>query len=539
MALSGRGNRRSTADTIWPGFVDAMTTMLLVVMFLLTIFTVVQAVLREKITSQDGELNQLTLEIASLADALGMERVRAADLEGRVSQLSNDLTAAQSDGAEKAFIIASLSATLAVSEDDLTQASMRIASFEEQVATLLASRAQDRGAILALKADIEALDDAKSREFTRAEALALTLAQARDEINQQEEQARLAAARRQALDFLIADLRRRNINLSQDYSEATAVLSEEQMARLVDQAALQALQDKLKNSDAELTALTLDLEEQRRKAEETLTLLAAAQTKMAQDASSNLPNLLAVAQEALSQEQNKSFGAQREVALLNQQVVSLRGQMASLQNLLDAAVVKDELAGVQLDALGSKLNSALAQVAADQKRRAELESAERKRLEAETKSLAKYRSEFFGQLSQLLEGRDGVRVVGDRFIFSSEVLFEQGAADLAAEGKSQIAGVVAILNEIAGQIPLDVDWIIRVDGHTDNVPLSNRVSFKDNWELSQARALSVVRFMQDDLGFPPDHMAATGFGEYRPVALGDSDEARAQNRRIELKLTER
>ncbi|HCM98567.1 MAG TPA: peptidoglycan-binding protein [Rhodobacter sp.] len=539
MALSGRGNRRSTADTIWPGFVDAMTTMLLVVMFLLTIFTVVQAVLREKITSQDGELNQLTLEIASLADALGMERVRAADLEGRVSQLSNDLTAAQSDGAEKAFIIASLSATLAVSEDDLTQASMRIASFEEQVATLLASRAQDRGAILALKADIEALDDAKSREFTRAEALALTLAQARDEINQQEEQARLAAARRQALDFLIADLRRRNINLSQDYSEATTVLSEEQMARLVDQAALQALRDKLKNSDAELTALTLDLEEQRRKAEETLTLLAAAQTKMAQDASSNLPNLLAVAQEALSQEQNKSFGAQREVALLNQQVVSLRGQMASLQNLLDAAAVKDELAGVQLDALGSKLNSALAQVAADQKRRAELESAERKRLEAETKSLAKYRSEFFGQLSQLLEGRDGVRVVGDRFIFSSEVLFEQGAADLAAEGKNQIAGVVAILNEIAGQIPLDVDWIIRVDGHTDNVPLSNRVSFKDNWELSQARALSVVRFMQDDLGFPPDHMAATGFGEYRPVALGDSDEARAQNRRIELKLTER
>ena len=539
MALSGRGNRRSTADTIWPGFVDAMTTMLLVVMFLLTIFTVVQAVLREKITSQDGELNQLTLEIASLADALGMERVRAADLEGRVSQLSNDLTAAQSDGAEKAFIIASLSATLAVSEDDLTQASMRIASFEEQVATLLASRAQDRGAILALKADIEALDDAKSREFTRAEALALTLAQARDEINQQEEQARLAAARRQALDFLIADLRRRNINLSQDYSEATTVLSEEQMARLVDQAALQALRDKLKNSDAELTALTLDLEEQRRKAEETLTLLAAAQTKMAQDASSNLPNLLAVAQEALSQEQNKSFGAQREVALLNQQVVSLRGQMASLQNLLDAAAVKDELAGVQLDALGSKLNSALAQVAADQKRRAELESAERKRLEAETKSLAKYRSEFFGQLSQLLEGRDGVRVVGDRFIFSSEVLFEQGAADLAAEGKSQIAGVVAILNEIAGQIPLDLDWIIRVDGHTDNVPLSNRVSFQDNWELSQARALSVVRFMQDDLGFPPDHMAATGFGEYRPVALGDSDEARAQNRRIELKLTER
>jgi len=132
-----------------------------------------------------------------------------------------------------------------------------------------------------------------------------------------------------------------------------------------------------------------------------------------------------------------------------------------------------------------------------------------------------------------------VRVVGDRFVFSSEVFFSAGAANLAPEGRAQIAKVVATLNEVAGEIPDSIDWIIRVDGHTDDVPLSGFGQFQDNWELSQARALAVVRFMQDDLGFPPGRMAATGFGEWRPVAAGGSPEALAQNRRIELKLTER
>ena len=200
---------------------------------------------------------------------------------------------------------------------------------------------------------------------------------------------------------------------------------------------------------------------------------------------------------------------------------------------------KDSAANVQIEALGSQLNSALAQVAAEQKKRAELEAAERQRLELEKADLEKFRSEFFGQLSQLLTGREGVRVVGDRFVFSSEVLFNPGSADLAPEGVAQIADVVKILDEIAGKIPPGIDWIIRVDGHTDNVPLLGTGEFVDNWELSQARALSVVRYMQDQLGFPPQRLAATGFGEYQPVAAGDTPQARAQNRRIELKLTER
>jgi chemotaxis protein MotB len=270
-------------------------------------------------------------------------------------------------------------------------------------------------------------------------------------------------------------------------------------------------------------------------------LLAAAEASAAKsgDDLTGKDALLATARAALAEEKTKSEDNARRVALLNEQIAALRGQLGDLQGLLDAAAAKDQAADVRLDSLGTQLNTALAQVAAEQKKRAELEEAERKRLEAETKKLETFRSEFFGQLRSVLAGRDGVRIVGDRFVFSSEVLFQPGSADLAPEGRSQIAGVVATLREVSGQIPPGIDWIIRVDGHTDNVPLSGVGAFADNWELSQARALSVVRFMQNDLGFPPNRMAATGFGEWQPVAAGDNEAARAQNRRIELKLTER
>ncbi|MCB1359787.1 MAG: OmpA family protein, partial [Rhodobacteraceae bacterium] len=189
--------------------------------------------------------------------------------------------------------------------------------------------------------------------------------------------------------------------------------------------------------------------------------------------------------------------------------------------------------------LGSDLNAALARVAAEERRRAELEEAERRRLEAQTEQLARYRSEFFGQMREILSGRDGVQVVGDRFVFSSEVLFEPGSADLSPAGQAQIRSIGAALLEIAQEIPPAIDWILRVDGHTDDAPIRPGGRYASNWELSQARALSVVLFLINDLGFPPERLAATGFGEYRPVVPGSSPQARAQNRRIELKLTER
>lgn len=515
---------------IWPGFVDAVTTLLMVLMFVLTIFTIMQAVLRDQLTTQDTELDALAAQVADLASALGLERTRATTLEAEIQTLRAGLASALAEGERQAGLVAGLTTDLAAREGELAEAAARITDFEAQVAALILARDQGRTREAALEAE-------QARLVSEARALDLALAQARSEVDAAAEAARLAAARREALDALIADLRRRGEASEAARLAAQAQLTTAEEARLADAAALAALRERLAGADAELTAMTLALEEERRRAEETLTLLAAARLQV--EAAGDKDAALAAAETALLAEQEKALRAAREVELLNQQIAALRGQLGSLQQVLDEAEARDAAAQVQLESLGTELNAALAQVASEQRRRAELEAAEAARLAEENRNLERYRSEFFGQLSSLLQGREGVRVVGDRFVFSSEVLFSPGSAELAPEGRAQIAGVVQILDEVRANIPPEIDWIIRVDGHTDNVPLSGRGGFLDNWELSQARALSVVRFMQDDLGFPPDRMAATGFGEYRPVALGQDEVARAQNRRIELKLTER
>ncbi len=551
MALS----RRRENTNIWPGFVDAVTTLLMVLTFVLTIFTIMQSVLRDTITSQDSQLSELNAQLSQLADALRLERAKVEDLQVQVGGFSADLAAAAAEGERQSALIGTLSAALAVREQDLVAASARITSFESQVASLLAERDAARGQAASLTATVEDLRSAQSKLITEQQAMNLALAKARDEIDAQTEAARLAAAQREALDALIADLRVKATADAESLAAAQssiadqqALLSDQEAARLVDAAALEALREKLKSADAELTAMTLALEEKRREAEQTLTFLAAAQTdaaKAAEQAARALTDgerqraLLAVAEQSLTTEQQNAVDSARKVALLNQQIAALRAQLGSLQELLNASAAKDAEANVQLDSLGTQLNAALAQVAAEQKRRAELEEAERKRLEVANQDLEKFRSDFFGQLRQVLAGRDGVRVVGDRFVFSSEVLFTPGSADLAPAGVAQIASVASILQDVMDQIPPRIDWIIRVDGHTDSIPLSGTGEFADNWELSQARALSVVRYMVDVLGFPPSRLAATGFGEFRPVAEGNSPEALAQNRRIELKLTER
>ncbi|NKW91877.1 OmpA family protein, partial [Rhodobacteraceae bacterium R_SAG9] len=222
-----------------------------------------------------------------------------------------------------------------------------------------------------------------------------------------------------------------------------------------------------------------------------------------------------------------------------------RNQLGQLQTILDDYAERDAASQVQLEALGSDLNAALARAAAEERKRRLLEEAERIRLEQEkialenqTKDLEQYRSEFFGQLRSLLGAQEGVRIVGDRFVFSSEVLFPPGGADLSFEGQAEVAKVAGILQSVIDDIPSNIDWILRVDGHTDDVPIYGG-AFSDNWELSQARALSVVRYMIDVLGLPPARLSANGFGQYQPVDPADTAEARARNRRIELKFTEK
>ena len=545
MGLSRRGREQSN---IWAGFVDAVTTLLMVMMFVLTILTVAQSVLRDTINTQSTELSQLNDQVAQLADALGLERSKAAGLSDQVNSLNAELDAAKTKGDEQSALIATLNSQLTAKEGELAAAQGRIVSFETQVAGLLAQTSGQKDQIGALTASVADLQAAQTKLISDKEAVALALAKARDEIDAGTEAARLAAARTAALQALIDDLKRQDAEKAASLAHVTgsastlqSQLTEAEKQRLVDAAAAEALREKLKSSDAELTAMTLALEEQRKKAEDTLTLLAAADaaTKDMASAKTQKDALLTAAQNILSQKDLQLAEQARNVALLNQQLAALRAQLAQLQGMLDASAAKDSENNVQISALGTQLNQALAQVAAEQRKRAELEAAEADRLQAENQDLAKYRSEFFGQLSTLLAGQPGVRVVGDRFVFSSEVLFQQGAADLATEGQDQIAQVVNTLQRVVPDIPQGLNWIIRVDGHTDDVPLSGTGDFHDNWELSQARALSVVRYMTDVLGFPPDRVAAAGFGQYQPVATGETAEARALNRRIELKLTER
>jgi chemotaxis protein MotB len=494
----GRGSNRFSV-IIWPGFVDVMTALILVLFFVLSIFMIVQFVLRDTITGQGQQLEELSVQVANLADALGLERSRADREAALVTTLTGEKQAAEA----------------------------RIASYEEQVASLIARNTD-------LSGELTAAQEESADRLTANQALEASLAQARTEIDRGAEEARLAAARREALEALVQSLKG-------DVAGKEQALSEAEATRLADAAAAEELRKRLEGSQAELTAMTLSLEAERKKAEETLTLLAAAEAAKKQLEDTRTTALtdaerraaeLAQAEALLSQEKAASAESQRQVALLNQQTASLRSQLDSLQGLLDDAEAKDAAAQVQIENLGSNLNAALARVAAEQKARADLEAEKRKNLES-------YRSEFFGQMRAILGEREGVQVVGDRFVFPSEVLFAPGSATLGPEGQAQVARVAAVIREIADQIPPDINWILRVDGHTDKTPVSPTSPFRDNWELSEARALSVVRYMAEVQGFPPDRLAATGFGEYQPIEAGDSPEALARNRRIELKFTER
>ena len=567
MALSRRSSNRFQ-NAIWPGFVDAMTGLLLVLMFVLTIFMVIQFVLRQQITGQENELNVLSSEVAALTRTLGLEQNRSA-------ALSSDLEAANAEATLQAGRIAALIAEREAQNQALAEAQSNITQFEAQVAGLLAERSEALNNIAGLEAE-------QAELLSQQDALNLALAQARSEIDEGVEAARLAAARREALEALVADLETENAAKTESISALEA-------EALTDLAAAEALRERLANADTELTAMTLNLERQRLEAEQTLTLLAAARAaqeeldnlrgslagenealafELAQvrarlallEDSENLQateaqrqaELLANANDQLAQEEALSAESQRQVALLNEQITQLRTQVGNLQSLLNLAEEADIEAQVQIETLGSQLNTALARVVSEERQRRALEEAERIRLEAEkarleeeaerltaeAEDLARFKSDFFGELRQVLEGQDRIRIEGDRFIFASEVLFEPGSATLAPAGEAEIANIADILRGIADDIPAGIDWVIRVDGHTDNIPITGG-RFADNWELSQARALSVVRFMSQDLGIDPRRLAANGFGEFQPINPLDSPEARAQNRRIELKLTEK
>lgn len=218
----------------------------------------------------------------------------------------------------------------------------------------------------------------------------------------------------------------------------------------------------------------------------------------------------------LDAEKKISTEALAKVELLNQQLLALRRQLAAIQTALEASEAKDKKSQARIADLGKRLNAALAR---------------------KVQQLSRYRSDFFGRLREVLSKREGIKVVGDRFVFQAEVLFPSGSDQINPVGETELDKLAEVLLDIQKEIPKNINWVLRVDGHTDTRPI-NSAQFPSNWELSSARAISVVRHLIDR-GVPAKNLVAAGFGEFQPLDPGISDEAFSRNRRIELKLTER
>ncbi|MCR9221430.1 MAG: peptidoglycan -binding protein [Alphaproteobacteria bacterium] len=391
LARRDRGNQ-----DIWPGFVDALATLLMVIIFLLMIFVVSQLYLNEALVGRDRALDRLNDRITELSNTLALEREANDDLRSTIERLSADLRAS-------------------VASRDAMQA--RLSGLEGENAALRADVAGAQGEIDKVAADLE---DAYKVIEASQEKIGLQL---------------------------------REIAALEDRVEA-----------------LRALEEELKQDLAQKD-LTLD------------------------------------------EEREKLIESQAEVALLNRRLRELNRQIASLNQALEASEARDAAAQAQIADLGRRLNVALA---------------------SKVQELARYRSEFFGRLREILGDRQNIQIVGDRFVFQSEVLFDQGSADLGVAGKFQLLQFARTLNEIAGEIPGEINWILRVDGHTDRVPIAT-ARFPSNWELSTARAISVVKFLIEQ-GVPADRLAATGFADQQPLDARNVPEAYQRNRRIEMKL---
>lgn len=219
----------------------------------------------------------------------------------------------------------------------------------------------------------------------------------------------------------------------------------------------------------------------------------------------------------LDLEKEATARAVAQIENLNQQITALRRQIAALEDALGASEKKESASQLRIADLGQRLNVALAQ---------------------RVQELSRYRSDFFGTLREILGDRPDIRIVGDRFVFQSELFFDSGAATLRPEGRAELDKLAGALLGLEKQIPSDINWVLRVDGHTDVRPVAATSPFKSNWDLSAARAISVVQYLISK-GVSPSRLAAAGFGEFQPIDPGTTDQALAHNRRIELKLTER
>jgi chemotaxis protein MotB len=370
--------RRRRSLEIWPAFVDALAALLLVVIFVLLVFTLSHFELSDALYGRERALERLNAQVAELAQLLSLEQAETANLRQTVGELTASLRRTEHERAAASTQLAGATAELQATRGQLESATTTVARLETDIALLRKLRSELEQEVAQLQGSLD-----ESRRATAAQT--------------------------------------------------------------------------------ELTAK-----------------------------------------------------AQTQVELLNRQIAALREQLTEVSAALELSRQKVEEQETQIADLGHQLNVALA---------------------SKVRELARYRSDFFGRLREALGNHPDIHIVGDRFVFQSELLFDTASADLGARGRQQVRQLVDTLNAVAVNIPADIDWVLRIDGHTDRRPI-NTLRFPSNWELSTGRALAIVRYMIG-LRVPPGRLAATGFGEFHPLDPANNELAYAKNRRIEIKLTSR
>ncbi len=414
-------------SSVWPGYVDALSALLMVVIFVVLIFTLTQFLLSEILFGKESELVSLHRRMDELVGLLGLEKEQNEGLRTEIASLSGliaDITQ------EKELLRSRVSELSEQSELDRVEIKSQF--------LLMASLQEDIDALRVMRRELEA------KVGQLAEALSLKTNE-------------------------LGMLRDRSMSLE---------------ARLAD--------------EKERTVLAQEIIDQRDIRIQALSALVGEQ------------------EAALTDERQLTKSARAELVLLHQQITNLKKQLEEISHALKVAESEKLDQSAELEALGKRLNIILAQ---------------------RVNLLEQYRSEFFGRLREILGDSPYVRVEGDRFVLQAELLFESGSADLGQEGKRHLIQIAGILHQLSKKIPDDLNWILRIDGHTDRVPIHTPL-FPSNWELSTARAVAVVRFLGNN-GIPENRMAATGFSKYHPIDTAETLEAYQKNRRIEMKLTAR
>jgi chemotaxis protein MotB len=439
--MLGSRRRTATAVNVWPGYVDALSALLMLVIFMLLIFTVAQVFLAQTLSSRESELDLLNDKLAEISNALQVQRITNQTLSEKLSVLRNQY-------AQGEFFQNMLKEKVAELEKIVT-------ADKEAISIQLSELAQ-------LEHDIVALRQVRKDLENNVASLASTL-----------------------------KIQDRNIEQLETGLENRLAL----IGTLRDNS--QALQAKLAS-------------------QQNMTMLAQKDIEKKEFLIQDLVAIVGEGKEALRDEKKLSASAYVDVKNLSAQIDALKNKLNSISSALRLEEKKTASQETQMANLGQRLNTLLAE---------------------RVNELEQYRSDFFGRLRQVLVKSPDIRIEGDRFLLPSALFFASASATLGERGKQELNKLAQTLNEVSVAIPGDINWILRIDGHTDQLPIST-LRFPSNWELSTARAVSVVRYLTEQ-GIAPKRMTAAGFGEFHPVDPGRSEAAYQRNRRIELKLTER